>query len=43
MLSNSVWFSPFPFLYFSFCACLYMCSIFCFYLFSACMIIVELV
>jgi hypothetical protein len=33
----------FPFFIFSFCATLYMCSIFCFYLFLACVIIVELV
>jgi hypothetical protein len=33
----------FFFFIFSFCATLYMCSIFCFYLFSACVIIVELV
>jgi hypothetical protein len=31
------------FFIFSFCATLYMCSIFCFYLFLACVIIVQLV
>jgi hypothetical protein len=36
-------FSFFLFFIFSFCASLYMSSIFCFYLFSACVIIVELV
>jgi hypothetical protein len=36
-------FSFFLFIIFSFCASLYMCSIFCFYLFSECVIIVELV
>jgi hypothetical protein len=36
-------FSFFLFFIFNFCASLYMCSIFCFYLFSAAVIIVELV
>jgi hypothetical protein len=44
MLSKPVRSSPFPFLYFQLlCKFIYVCSIFCFYLSSACVIVVELV